>query len=593
MTPKKSFFLPRKRRGLSSVVGALFFTVLMIAGFSVLSLALDAQTDIVTTQRIVSDIEIKKQQEDFRVLASTDGNNILSVNVNNLGQNPIEISSIWIMNKTLPDQPAKRFDVNYKDAFVSSGSSSDVIFSKNLHLIPNDYDIKVVSTHGTIKNIAFSNDGSGGVGLRGELITDPPDVIIGQNVTVAMMVTNTGLDPISNVTPLPLDFVGTGTGSVIASSSPTPATVELNGGASVMFTWDYQVTGGSGDQLTFTGQATGSGGADTGSVSDISVLRLPTDGGTGGTDPDIVNDDLLARPQLFFIIPSSQGKSSDPEATWGINVVNPIKADMEVSKLVITAFAPGAQNNDKLFDRGGGNCTFNPISPILGPDSNWSCPSENALMWQSTTPIIIPANSTQSFITQVEPGKPSGTAALESVIVQGSVFTTLGSFGKSGYQSTMSGTTSSIANVYLSDNPNSRLDSDIKSARIGITPDSLETFHIVFADMDSDASTTINSNAKLIINIPKDWTLEGTPTSSGFGPITTIPFGDGSSQITAQTLAPLGDTNVADTITFTARAPNITEDQLFVMYVLAQGTTSSVPPFSVGPLAEIVLQVDG
>ena len=53
----KLYFLPRKRRGLSSVVGALFFTVLMIAGFSVLSLALDAQTDIVTTQRIVSDIE--------------------------------------------------------------------------------------------------------------------------------------------------------------------------------------------------------------------------------------------------------------------------------------------------------------------------------------------------------------------------------------------------------------------------------------------------------------------------------------------------------------------------------------------------------
>ena len=592
MTLGKSSLFPRKRRGLSSVVGALFFTVLMIAGFSVLSLALDAQTDIVTTQRMVSDVEIKKQQENFRVLASTDGNDILSIHVNNLGQNPVEISNIWIVNKTLPDQPAKRFDVNFKDAFVSSGSSSNILDSKKLQMIPDDYDIKVVSTHGIIKNISFSNGGSGGVGLRGELITDPPDVIIGQNVTVAMMVTNTGIDTISNVTPLPLNFVSTGTGSVIASSPPTPAMVELNGGASVMFTWDYQVTGGSGDQLTFTGQVVGDG-ADTGPVSDISVLRLPTDGGTGGTDPDIVNADLLARPQLFFIIPSSQGKSSDPEATWGINVVNPINADMEVSKLVITAFAPGAQNNDKLFDRGGGICSFNPISPVLGPDSNWSCPSENALMWQSTTPIVIPANSTQSFITQVEPGKPSGSAALESVIVQGSVFTTLGSFGKSGYQSTMSGTTSSIANVYMSDNVNSRLNADIKSTRIGIAPDSLETFHIVLADMDLDDTTTINSNAKLIINIPKDWTLEGTPTGSGFGTITTTTFGDGSSQISAQTLALLGDTNVADTITFTARAPNITEDQLFVMYVLAQGTTSSVPPFSVGPLAEIVLQVDG
>ncbi len=67
----------------------------MVAGFSVLSLALDAQTDIVTTQRIVSDIEIKKQQEEFGVLASVDGNDILSVSIKNQGQNPVEVSSMW------------------------------------------------------------------------------------------------------------------------------------------------------------------------------------------------------------------------------------------------------------------------------------------------------------------------------------------------------------------------------------------------------------------------------------------------------------------------------------------------------------------
>ena len=113
MTLEKSHFLPRKRRGLSSVVGALFFTILMIAGFSVMSLALDAQTDIVTTQRIISDIEIKKQQEQFAVFASIDENNILSMNVKNQGQNPVEISSIWIVNKTLSNQPVTRFDINY------------------------------------------------------------------------------------------------------------------------------------------------------------------------------------------------------------------------------------------------------------------------------------------------------------------------------------------------------------------------------------------------------------------------------------------------------------------------------------------------
>jgi len=582
------------RRGISSVVGALIFTVLMIAGFSAMSLALNSQTDIVNTQRMVGDIELKKQQEQFSIVVSTDTNNVLNVSVNNDGQNPVEISRVWLTNKTLTTQPAKPFSVNSNDAFVPSGFTSNVLATQPLYIVPDTYDVKVVSTLGTVRTAELN--AGGGVsssGLRAELITDPPDVIIGQNVTIAMLVTNIGTDIITNVHPNALNFASTGTGHVLSSSSNTPAFTDLNPGASVMFSWDYQVDGGSGDKLTFSGMATGDGGYSTNLVSDVSVLRLPTDGSTIVSNPDIVSDDLLARPQLFFVIPSSQGKSGDTEAVWGINVVNPINANMQVSKVVITAFAPGAQNNDKLFDRGGGACIFNPISPVLGADSNWSCPSENAIMWQSTTPITIPANSTKSFLTKVQPGKPSGTASLESVVVQGSVFTTLGSFGKAGYQSTMSGTDSSIVNVHLTTDPlNPRSSSKIKSSVIGIAPNSVRLFNVTLADMDTVSTTTINSGAKLIINIPKDWTNVTVTGSNGFvGTPTVTQFGDNSHQIVGITSAALGSaTSVADTISFTARAPNITTDKLYVMYVLAQGQTNS--NFSIGPLAEIVLQVD-
>jgi len=570
----------------------LIFTVLMIAGFSAMSLALDSQTDIVNTQRVVADTELKKQQEQFDIVVSTDVDNILNISVDNRGQNPVEISRVWITNKTLPTQPAKPFSVNSNDAFVPSGFKSNILITQPLYITPDTYDVKVISTLGTVR-IAELSDGTSSNGLRAELITDPPDVIVGQNVTVAMLVTNTGSETIYNVRPNSLGFASTGTGYVVSYSSHIPTFADLNAGASVMFSWDYQVDGDSGDQLTFSGIATGDGGYSTGMVSDVSVLRLPTDGSTGGTNPDIVNDELLARPQLFFVIPSSQGKSDDVQAIWGINVVNPINADMEVSKLVITAFAPGAQNNDKLFDRGGGACVFNPISPVLGTDPNWSCPSENAIMWQSTTPVTIPANSTKSFLTKVEPGKPSGTASLESVVVQGSVFTTLGSFGKAGYQSTMSGTDSSIVNVHLTTDPsNPRTSSNIKSSLIGITPNSVRTFNVTLADMDTVSTTTINSGAKLIINVPKDWTSVEVTSSNGFtGTPTVTQFGDNSHQIVGVTSAALGSvSNVANTISFTAKAPNITTDKLYVMYVLAQGQTNS--DFSIGPLAEIVLQVD-
>ncbi|MCV0430198.1 hypothetical protein [Nitrosopumilus sp.] len=589
---KKSSNSFRNRRGLSSVVGALFFTVLMIAGFSVLSLALDAQTDIVTTQRIVSDIEIKKQQEQFGLVLSTDANNFLNVSVNNFGQNPVEISSIWITNKTLPTQPATRYEINYDDAFVPSGFTQNVVENQILQMTPDTYDIKIVSSFGTIKVSELTvGTGPSSSGLRAELVTDPPDVIIGQNVTIAMVVTNTGNSLIQNVEPDPLSFVGTGSGSIVASSSHTPSSVDLDSGASVMFTWDYQVTGDSSDLLTFSAVARGDDvipdDVSSNVVSDVSILRLPTDGG-GNEDPDIINEELLARPKLFLTIPSPQGDSGQ-KALWGVNIANPVNAPMEVSKLSITAFSPGANNNDKLF---AASCLAENIFPA--GTNYWDCPSENIIMWQNfANPVTIPANSTQSFLVKILPGTIAGQNILESIVVQASVFTNVGSFGKSGYQSTMYDGSETVGNVYLSDVVNSRSNADMQSTRVGITPNNVETFNLVFADLDTDDNTFIKSGAKLIINVPREWSnvsvLGGT---SGFSSTTITTFGDGSTQIVGTTSADLGTaSNVADTIQFSARAPNVTSDQMYVMYVLAQGQTDN--DFSIGPLSEVVLQVDG
>jgi len=360
-----------------------------------------------------------------------------------------------------------------------------------------------------------------------------------------------------------------------------------------MFTWDYQVIGVSGEELTFSSIARGNGGEVSGMVSDISILREPTDGGTGGPfDPDIVNDAFLAKPQLFFTIPSPQGSSASNEALWAVNVVNPIDAQMKVSKLVITAFAPGANDNHKIFHLSGGDCDAD-IQMIV-PTTGWSCPSDNVIMWQNQiTPILIPANSTLPFMVKIDPGTPTSNKNVESIVVQSSVFTTLGSFGKAGYQAAMSGATASIANVYLSDAENSRDNANIKTSRIGILPDNLETFNIVFADMDNDATTTISDLSRLIINMPKEWADVQVLSSIGFDAPTKTTFGDGSTQIDAKLSSLIGDgINDARTITFEARAPDVTRDELYVMYVLGQGTTLSPVGFSVGPLAEIVLQVN-
>src|SRR3989338_5569884 len=286
-----SSFSSNSRRGISSVVGALIFTVLMIAGFSAMSLALDSQSDIVNTQRVVSDAELKKQQEQFGIAVFTDANNILNVSVDNKGQNPVEISRVWITNKTLATQPATPFSVNSNDAFVPTGFTSNVLSNQLLYMMPDTYDVKVISTLGTVK-IAELTVGSGSSsGLRAELITDPPDVIIGQNVTIAMVVTNTGSSTIENV--IPGSVTVSPSLAVLASSSPIPASVDLTPGESVLFSWDYTISGGSGDDVIFSSYASGididGPVVISNTVSDVSTLRLPTDGGSM-INPDIVTD---------------------------------------------------------------------------------------------------------------------------------------------------------------------------------------------------------------------------------------------------------------------------------------------------------------
>ncbi|WP_048109760.1 hypothetical protein [Nitrosarchaeum koreense] len=579
------------RRGISSVVGALIFTVLMIAGFSAMSLALDSQTDIVNTQRVVADIELKKQQEQFGIAVFADADNILNVSVDNNGQNPVEISRIWITNKTLPTQPATPFTVTSDDAFVPTGFTSNVLSTQPLYIVPDTYDVKVISTLGTVRTAELTiGAGPSSSGLRAELITNPPDVIIGQNVTIAMVVTNTGSTIIEDVSPGPLTV--TPALAIVASSSPIPVSVDLTPGESVLFSWDYTISGSNGDPVNFSSYASGielnGPTIISNTISDVSILRLPTESTEGDQNYNIINEDLLARPKLFLIIPSPQGDSND-KALWGINVANPVNAPMEVSKLSITAFAPGANNNDKIFAASCGAVNIFPTGT-----NSWNCPSENVIMWQNyANPVVIAPNSTQQFLVRVLPGTIAGQNILETVVVQASVFTTVGSFGKSGYQTTMFDGTEVIGNVYLSSIVDSRNNADIQSTRTGIVPGSTQTFNVVFADLDTSTSTWIKSGAQLIINVPKDWTDVQIVNNYGFvNPPTITTFGDGSTQIIGTTSTNLGDaSNQADTIQFSAKAPNVTNDQMYVMYVLAQGQTTN--NFSIGPLNEIVLQVNG
>ncbi len=103
-------FHKNRNKGISSVVGGLFFLVLMTAGFSVYYVALDNQSKMVVAQQVIADTEIKKIREKFTISVSTDpnDNNRLAIQVKNQGFNTVEIADAWIINKTTTNEPAKK-----------------------------------------------------------------------------------------------------------------------------------------------------------------------------------------------------------------------------------------------------------------------------------------------------------------------------------------------------------------------------------------------------------------------------------------------------------------------------------------------------
>jgi len=164
------------KKGIASIVGGIFFLVLMTSGFTVYYVALDSQSQMLNAQQIIADLEVNKIREKFTVSVSTDPNdNRLAIQVKNQGNNVVEIVDVWIINKTAISQPAKKYEVKYDDAIIPAGFSGDILANTPLYLGPYEHDIKVVSILGgiVIEKEFVPNTGGGGSGQStGDLFMD-------------------------------------------------------------------------------------------------------------------------------------------------------------------------------------------------------------------------------------------------------------------------------------------------------------------------------------------------------------------------------------------------------------------------------------
>ena len=579
-----------KRRAVSTIVGAAIFLVLFASASSTFFIAMDVQRDTINTQRVISDSIMEKSKEKFSIAVSTNEalNNRLGIQVKNQGTNPVEIGNIWIINNS-GSFPAKKYLIDYKDSIIPPGYGSNILENTPLFMNTDDYDIKVVSTFGTVAKSELNVGGNNY--LRASLFTIPPDVKINKNVTLTMHVENIGNAKLLNVAPAfdvpnispPLD----------PPNPPTPSPVNLDPGESVFFTWKYTVKGPgltAGNKITFDNYADAT-------IEDMPTTVVKSNNAVESIkllEPDssdiiVLTQDLLSRPEIFMVIPSPFGIDNQ-EGLWGVNVVNPTPIPFEVSKVTISANVPRAQSTDRIFDTN--KCTPNTVAPT---PANWDCPSDNQLMWEnSITPVTVAPYSVFPFLVTMDPGSLGGASDdLEAVLMQVTVHTTLGQFGKAGYGSSIKNA-ATYANVgtYLSTVAGSTSPANIISIVTGITSGDTITLHATLADFDLSSSNYIDQGSRLIVNVPKGWTV-GSIDTGDFTCVLPCPqiFSDTSSQISGTLDANLdGVGGVAESITFDVTAPIVTNEQMYVMYLLAEGTVNA-NDFAIGPLAEIVLQV--
>ncbi len=162
----KTNFRLRKRRAISTVIGAFLFIILLLAALGVFVSWMQVQSELLEVQLEISKKGFDKLREDFSISANYDStnNNRLYVNVTNTGSIHAEIIDLLIVNKSLATRDAKRYDIGFNDAFVPISSTIDVLKNQALYMTDGTYNIKIVSVLGTIKTSSLTVGAAGGTG---------------------------------------------------------------------------------------------------------------------------------------------------------------------------------------------------------------------------------------------------------------------------------------------------------------------------------------------------------------------------------------------------------------------------------------------
>lgn len=240
----------RARRGLSTVVGAVFAIIALTSTVTYISYSMgildNYNQSVLAKNQQLSDVN----KEKFQISSVTVPNNKLNITVVNTGNLPINFTKIWIQNTTTSAIDWVRSYVPTHNFVAPGGVLTNIGQNSGVNINPaNSYNVKLVTSRGNTQ--ALTVNSASDAPLNIQLLAIPATVSSGFKAEIVMIVTNNGSSTLTNITPSDLPSP-TGLASCTASTVIPAKYNTLGPGGTAVFKWDVLASGQGGNTCTYT-----------------------------------------------------------------------------------------------------------------------------------------------------------------------------------------------------------------------------------------------------------------------------------------------------------------------------------------------------
>lgn len=312
-----------KHRGLSTLVGAVFFIIAASSTVAYVSYSMDVIDDFSQSVIIKESIDESRNSESFEIIDASITNNKFDLTVHNTGQLPLKLTKLWVENTTDSTWTPSKFILD--QTIPPSSSVSGIGQSISLYALDTQaYELSLITERGTSQTLSFNSVPTQPITIN--LHAAPENIANGFSTTLFMTVTNNlpTETTLSNIVP---QLSSSGNASPVCDSLSTPSSQStLKRGESVIFKWSCAITGSTLQSATFTASiVNGILGNDASTTVTIQDVLLALESGTsleslGFTVPS-TNPDILVIHQETANTPNNEYQlSSGASDNTGLTV---------------------------------------------------------------------------------------------------------------------------------------------------------------------------------------------------------------------------------------------------------------------------------